>query len=360
MFFNEGFEPGKIFSNFSVPVENDVSFKPRDRHVSWEECNEPERSRLLAELEFFEKLANRLICESNGLSLEHAVAEFYMKVKAQNQEGKLTKAHLKDFEKLIKMANLRHRKNEEAIIEQLGVARRNQHFFNQQLQAVLNGIFYRSLHPHQPFVIYVRENRVSLQHSQTRTRPPSARHPRDIRKEEMFLRGCREKKIRFDSARVTQLELEVVEAENVISYFRHATSHTKLVKLKEPSAEVLKFQEQLSWTNDLFDAFSWTLEGYKTSLHYHNLYEPAHKEMERINLLMAKAGLKIQTKLSVLQYLRNFFLRELKKKDLKWDFNPTVAISETISILKKASAKLLAWQIHEIKKAFVTIWIKFK
>ena len=344
MFLNEGFEPGKIFSNFSVPVENDVSFKPRDRHVSWEECNEPERSRLLAELEFFEKLANRLICESNGLSLEHAVAEFFMKVKAQNEEGKLTKAHLKDFEKLIKMANLRHRKNEEAIIEQLGVARRNQHFFNQQLQAVLNGIFYRSLHPHQPFVIYVRENRVSLQHSQTRTRPPSARHPRDIRKEEMFLRGCREKKIRFDSARVTQLELEVVEAENVISYFRHATSHTKLVKLKEPSAEVLKFQEQLSWTNDLFDAFSWTLEGYKTSLHYHNLYEPAHKEMERINLLMAKAGLKIQTKLSVLQYLRNFFLRELKKKDLKWDFNPTVAISETISILKKASAKLLAWQ----------------
>ena len=335
MFFNEGFEPGKIFSNFSVPVENDVSFKPRDRHVSWEECNEPERSRLLAELEVFEKLANRLICESNGLSLEHAVAEFFMKVKAQNEEGKLTKAHLKDFEKLIKMANLRHRKNEEAIIERLSVARRNQHFFNQQLQAVLNGIFYRSLHPHQPFVIYVRENRVSLQHSQTRTRPPSARHPRDIRKEEMFLRGCREKKIRFDSARVTQLELEVVEAENVISYFRHATSHTKLVKLKEPSAEVLKFQEQLSWTNDLFDAFSWTLEGYKTSLHYHNLYEPAHKEMERINVLMAKAGLKIQIKLSVLQYLRNFFLRELKKKDLKWDFNPTVAISETISIALK-------------------------
>ena len=49
--------------------------------------------------------------------------------------------------------------------------------------------------------------------------------------------------------------------------------------------------------NDLFDVFSWAIEGYFTSMYYRKMYQPIHEEMDKINSLLKKLGLNVDKKI---------------------------------------------------------------
>lgn len=354
LFLDQNPIPEDMVANQPIPMSEfgQYPFHPRDRHVSWEECNPLERARLLVELENAERVATAIICDTNRAEGTYHRKADYLRGEAENKKGEYTEEGLKKFEKEIKRFKTKLRERQRILLRELRVARRNQAYLSQQLQAVLNGILFRALHPNQPFVIFIRENNVILQQTrhpandfrdvQTSTPAPPHRRPRsDLHPDHS--QSCSQAATRFDLINVTNIEFEIVEADSVISYLGLATSHSKLIKITIVQPQKIEFEEKLMATNDLFSAFSWTLSGYQTSLYYHNLWEPAHEEMTKINKLMNKEGLDIKKKINVLTYVKNHLMFEFNKQDLKWEYHPYDAIAETIKILKNASMKLLMW-----------------
>ena len=131
-------------------------------------------------------------------------------------------------------------------------------------------------------------------------------------------------------------------ADNVITYLGLASIETKLIKINVLDKNSIKLEEQMTALDDIFNVFSWTMEGYFTSVYYHKMYQPVHEEMDKIRSLLKKLGLNVAKKMDVILYLKTHFMNELKK-DLKWYWYPSVVIADTLRVIQKASSKL----VHE-------------
>ena len=223
---------------------------------------------------------------------------------------------------------------------------------------MLNGILYRALHPNQAFVIYIRYDDVVLQYTNhpnnisndlrlmpiapaNQPKPGPRRKLRDDQQHGHHqLPGCNAPLTQFDLVTIDQLSIEIGEANNIIKYLGLSSMKTKLIKINYLQQEDIRLEEQLKAMNDLFNIFTWTMEGYFTSRYYHLMYEPVHKEMSKMNSMYQQVGLDVKKKLLVTQYLRGRSINELQK-DIKWCYHPSGVITDTIKILKLAFAKLL-------------------
>ena len=358
---DENPNPEDMVANDPIPIDNTMAFNPQDRHISYEDCNLIERARLMQEIQNAERAANNIVCSTNTNYNNYETYARNMRELQLNREGKYTSKGLLQLAKDRK-SQKQYMKNRHAqLLERLRVARRYQFFLTQQFQAVLNGILYRTQHPNQAFVIYIRYEDVVLQHTNhpnnifsdirlttvapaNKPKPAPRRKPREDRRRQRHryrqLPGCNAPLTRFDQVALTEIGLDVVQANDVIEYLGLASMNTKIIKINYLQQAEIRLEEQWTAVNDLFNVFSWTMEGYFTSSYYHQLYEPAYEEMKKINSLFEKVGLDVNKKLPVAQYLRGHFLSELQK-DIKWYWHPSAAIADTIKILKIASAKLL-------------------
>ena len=349
-------DPTDMEAQDPVPENNDFPFNPLDRHVSWEDCNMLERARLMVELQNAERAATQLICSYNRNFNGYETYAREMRVLAQNRNGQYTLNGLKQLEKDRKVQKSGMRTRERLLMERLRRARRLQFYLTQQFQAVLNGILFRAMHPNQPFVIYIREEEVMLQRTRYPTddfrdvfqsTPPAPPGPRRRKPRSnghnatrQLLPGCDKPMTRFDLITITELNIRVESADDVVTYLGLASMETKLIKINVLNKNSIRLEEQTTALDDIFNAFSWTLEGYFTSVYYHKMYQPVHEEMEKIRSLLKKLELNVDKKLDVILYLKTHFMNELKK-DLKWYYYPSSVIADTIRVIQKASSKLL-------------------
>ena len=346
---------------------------PRHEFISYEECTAAERARLINLIQTEEEKATRLCrsrCDARKAFIDQRkkLTDEFLTVnkKYQTNDNYARVEVLKDRKR-------KKLQNELRQTSRLWIrARRDQTYYSLRLQAVINGIAYRAVHPDHTFVIYIRERDVVLQRTQTVAPiyiPPTTtqrilhRH-RELRAEvnletnhfiSMDSVDDPETRERTDDSEtetccncpplddewkhLNETTFQLVHAGSVFELLGFTDTEPKIILTpKDPKVEkVIGKAEGLA---DIYENFQELLKGWNRDIQYTEPYSVGMEKMKMLQKLLTDSPKPVQKKIDAINWVRATIQKQMQAS-LNWYYNKNGATTDINQMLQVAINALI-------------------
>ena len=346
---------------------DNLPIHPRSDFISFEDCNELERARLV---NLIQQQNNVAVLNCNTRRQLNRDYLAYRRNLFQKFESAHEKYHVTDnYCKIQIKKNRKLKKNEKQsrrLIRRQYRARRDQAYYTLRLQAVVNGMAYRASHPSHSFVVFIRETDVVLQRTYLpnpiyipkTTTPLPHRELRNVNLETNSLFHLNQTNT-TETVNVTECLLMFQDCyfddenwKNLTAtiypvYYAHSifellgfqdTENKIIVVPKNPADE--KIVEMKNGLRNVFDIFQATIRGWHDTVQYSELYTDSEFQMKNLEKIIVDSVQNKTKIMSVITHVKTIIMGKMDNS-LEWYNNRKQSQSHVHNVLKWGVTDLL-------------------